>query len=486
GALVDRGAHGLVVAHAFEDVPRWAVGARESTSALAYSPDGTMLAAVRKPNGYTLDEPIGTMVEVRAATDGALLHRLPGEVMTWRPDGDLLVGAEDGTLTRLDPISGAQTHHEVFPPAEMRSGAPRNMSHLRVLPDGRLLVARAGLDAIDVLDGETFAILASRGLFGLGDVSVSPDGTRLLVGLDEELHTLAIDRLEDGPLVPLATTWAPRLSIADDGTVATISTGGVATVLPADGADAIFALPIGNSGGAPFAVISPDGTRLVFAAPGSGLHRVELATGIPEGPLRGSPRRTGALAISPDGTLVAAAIDASRIGLWDLRVHEAPTLLPREPINENSAIFDHVRAIAFSPDGRWLAAAGGGFYASRVWALDGLAETQLQPKAGLLSFDPDSTTLLAMPYPNNTTTLVQYSVPDFARRDRALERAPVALAWTAAGRWTADGRATTLADPDTGEVIQTLPAARALAGTPNGATLALISPTGTLDLWCAN
>ena len=75
------------------------------------------------------------------------------------------------------------------------------------------------------------------------------------------------------------------------------------------------------------------------------------------------PSMLHACAISPDGRLVATGDKVGHIVVWDLASHravatlEAPTLYTWDPTQRRHSI-GGIRALAFSPDGQFLAAGG--------------------------------------------------------------------------------------------------------------------------------
>ncbi|MEV0404052.1 serine/threonine-protein kinase [Actinoallomurus sp. NPDC050550] len=93
------------------------------------------------------------------------------------------------------------------------------------------------------------------------------------------------------------------------------------------------------------------------------------------------------MAFSPDGRILAAGGYDGRVRLWDVVTHRLVASLPSLP--------GRVNGVAFSPDGRILACAGGD--AVLLWnALTGRPVTTLTPQAGIVdavAFSPDGRTL---------------------------------------------------------------------------------------------
>jgi WD40 repeat protein len=99
--------------------------------------------------------------------------------------------------------------------------------------------------------------------------------------------------------------------------------------------------------------LSPDGKTVIGLAPDGAVHVWDLATGKEVRRLRGG--KGFGLALSGDGKALAVGEEAEKpgrqIALWDLTTGK--------PVRELGMKAPHVRALAFSADGRLLAAGGG-------------------------------------------------------------------------------------------------------------------------------
>jgi WD40 repeat protein/transcriptional regulator with XRE-family HTH domain len=383
--------------------------------ALAFSPDGTLLAVgdttaaitlwdvtdpaaptrvgepLRGPEGPTqgLDfQPSGTELAAVGLGDGVFrwdlaepsaprpLPVLPSEHITWsvayHPDGDLLAVGDD---------AGAAVVWEL-------GDDPRPVAEL-------LLSDRSTLAVTFSPDGATLAAGSRTGELGvweLGDLPTAGEGdatARVEVAdatFDSWLNALAFspagDLLvagsSDGSLrLYSTTTWAPvqqlphpaaitTATFTDDGaTLLSVATDGTTRAW-----DLATSLPV-TLGGSIWSVGFTEGRHLAgFSAIDTGVWDATdpwalrpVVDPIPE-PTDEELAFTGGGAVSPDGRWLAHGTRGGEVLLHDLT---GPRPTEGTPLGQSPGL---VEMTAFSADGE-LVAAGGGDTDVRVWALDG-------------------------------------------------------------------------------------------------------------------
>lgn len=317
--------------------------------ALAYSPDGRRLA------GAGGDGAIG----VYDAATGERLRRLEeGEVsvlsLAWSPDGSRLAAGLAGHAVRVWDVEGGRL--EPGPPD--RLGGPA--AAVAVSPDGRTLAAATfdGAVWLWTFDAEPRRLHVLRGHEGEARaLAFSPDGSRLAsAGLDGTVRI-----------------WGVAAGTAE-GVLAAHKGGALCLAWPREGGwlasggndnsvriwDPAAGRPLhkflGHSEGVRALAAGRDGRALVSASP-EGVAKVWDAGSSPRPRTFEAPATVayggaaGCVAISRDGRLVASGHFDGIAQIWDAATG---ALLHRLRAADSG-----VRALAFSPDGRRLAASAG-------------------------------------------------------------------------------------------------------------------------------
>ena len=322
---------------------------RVGVLALAYSPDGRRLA------GAGGDGAIG----VYDAATGERLRRLDeGEVavlsLAWSPDGSRLAAGLAGHAARVWDVEAGR----LAPGPLERLGGP--VAAVAVGPDGGTL-ATASLDGevrLWTFDAEPRLLHVLRGHEGeVRALAYSPDGSRLAsAGLDGTVRIWGV--AAGAAEAVIAAHKGGALCLAWPSAGGWLASGGndnsVRLWDPAAGrplhkflghSEGVRALATGRDGGA-LVSASPEGVAKVWDARSPAQPRTfEAPAAVPFG------GATACVALSGDGRLVASGHYDGVAHVWDAATG---ALLHRLKASDSG-----VRALAFSPDGRRLAASAG-------------------------------------------------------------------------------------------------------------------------------
>ena len=350
------------------------------TSALAFSPDGQQVAAACAEGSVRLwDVATGAWV--------ARLHGHTGTVydVVYSPDGRRIVtGSLDETVRVWDRASGGSIH--------VLRGHGSFVRAVAFEPGGRWIASASEDNAVrlwDAATGKEIGILRGHAAF-VTDVAFSPDGHRIVSASEDGTVKLwNTAAAEPARTIPHAA-WVASLAFFPDGaTLATQSQDGAIQLWDAATFRPIRRLePRSDS----FLALSPDGRQIAASRNGT-VQLWDTATGRPLRTLGSHLARTTGLAFHPDGRQIAATGWDGTVRLWDVETGEQVRLFrgpwgvafaasyspdgtriaasftdgtiriwdPADGREVRQLICENIEAIipnglAFSPDGRWLAA----------------------------------------------------------------------------------------------------------------------------------
>jgi len=516
-------ATGRHLADLTHDVPRPGPYSSESlVSAIAYSPDGSTLAA-----GIGLEA-----ILVWDLTTGRPIHRqrLPRRVTTiaYSPDGKTLVtGCKGGIVLAWDARSGRQvarltghTENKRITASGEEWTAWSGQNDVRgaaYSPDGSVLATAGDMDGVRLWDTGQWLLTAEipyePDICSMTALAYHPDGAAIATAsLDGTVCLWDTGSWEQASrFTPLAMPLRAVAYSPEGGTLATGGYGCGATLWDATTGEPRTPCYTSDhhpgSSGTPITVLSvafsPDGKTLATA--GNDCHRARLwdtATGGLAADLVGgraaSPERVDtvhAVAFSPDGSTVATIDDTRSVRLW-----ETVTGQPKASWRIGPA--GQVQAVAVGPSRVTVAAIDNG---QTTWLRDAATEhgraildTESSGRAPILAYSPDGATIatadcgdmfsreddeFAIRLLDSSTGVLRRELTGHTRPVSAIAYSPGG-AMIAAGSedgtvrfWkTATGRPSDRVARHCGGVL-------AVAYSPDGTSLAAATEDGAIQLW---
>lgn len=319
---------------------------------LAFSPDGHLLAAASADGTVHLWALTGAGQPARAGKPLPVPGG-PAKSVAFRSDSrTLAVGSADGSIGLWD-----LTHPERPDPREKLTGPTKEIGQVAFSPDGRMLAAgSADFNAYlwNVTDPATPTPLGpafTGATSWINTVSFSPDSTFLAVGSSDSERGVRIFDVTSRHVIAIMPHPVPVTAVKfspDGSTVVTAANDGKARLWP-------LAAPTLTLPGLVSATrFSPDGRTLAVGSDDTRLFDVtdprrprQLGPGLPN-----PDDFNSALAFTADGRTLAAAHGRSgTVALWNVAD-------PSEPARLGPLLIGHthqVETVAFSPNARILA-----------------------------------------------------------------------------------------------------------------------------------
>lgn len=274
--------------------------------AIAVSPDGRLaLSGGFDQSAILWELDGGVALQVLRFHEGAV------NAVAALPDGRFLTGGEDGRVAVWQPGRGA--------PVRVVAGHQGPVAGLAVSSDGRLVASASwdGTARVTPLDAGEARVLRGHG-GNVNAVAFAPDGRVVTAGYDGTLRIWPED--DEAPEVRQLPTPLNGVVVAGDGEIGVAGADGVVRLLAADGSVRAEV----ETGATPVIALalSPDGTRLAAAAIGGAVTLIERASGRKLFSLVGPGLPVWSLAFRPDGAELVTGGGDRLVRRWDMRTGE--------------------------------------------------------------------------------------------------------------------------------------------------------------------
>lgn len=321
--------------------------------AVAFSPNGTILAAATHHVAFMWDTGNGTM-----------LHRLNGSEfkgMTFSPDGKILATMDLHEGIILCEVSSGNRLAQLR--GEGLTGPGSGYGSVVFSPDGRMLASGRG-ENLYCWNPLTQKMLRRAKVTGksVSALAFSPDSSTLAAGAVDGSLLLwdagtgrEIRRLRDHGDAIQSIAFSPDGTTLATGSGIPVNEGGK---LQDDQCLVLWEVATGKATakldrhprGVTSVAFSRDGSSLIVGA-GGAVSKYDPATHQEIGPVRGHTDSVGSLAFSPDGKSLASGAGDHTVRLWNPATGKE--------VRQLAGCKQSIDSVAFAPNGAFIAASTG-------------------------------------------------------------------------------------------------------------------------------
>lgn len=301
-------------------------GHRTHITAVAFSGDGEMMATGSSDGVvvlWSVDELVGSRrssIGTAVGDDQPETASSIGSVAVWA-DGSTIVRAVDGAVQLIDSATGGRIAESNFPDDEI------TVQRVAVSRDGSIIVSHDTTDWIQIWDRRARAVLAEFEVHPFSFIAVSGDGRRIAVQ-DAELRARvgSLEEMERGTATIIDTEEEHLIdaSFDESGTLLLFLTdGGRLRLLDTETNDWVSEPTAELTPGELLYVtdltIGAEGTIAAAVDNLGFVHTFDMPGLAPLlDPFIAQTEGASAVAVSPDGGLVASGSDSGTVALWDL------------------------------------------------------------------------------------------------------------------------------------------------------------------------